>query len=266
MRLLSPPIAPTTTIAHRGASAHAPENTLAAVRAAIDLGCDLVEVDVRRTRDGVLVVMHDVEVTRTTDATRALPGRAPWRVGDLDFGELMRLDAGSWFSPAYAGERVPALSQVIDLLADSDTGLLLEVKEPGRYPGIARDLAAELRARTDYVESAAAAGRLVVQSFDHDVMRAFADLEPRIPIGLLGHPPQRRLRALAEWADFVNPRHRRATAAYVDAIHAEGMQCLVWTPDSVADIHRALSLDVDGVITNRPDVLLRMLDDQLVSA
>jgi glycerophosphoryl diester phosphodiesterase len=266
LRLLSPPDAPTTTIAHRGASAHAPENTLAAVRTAIDLGCDLVEVDVHRTRDGHLVVMHDVGLTRTTDATQALPGHAPWRVGDLTYGELLRLDAGSWFSPAHVGERVPTLAQVIDLLADSDTGLLLEVKEPGRYPGIARDLAAELRERTGYVESAAAAGRLVVQSFNHDVMRTFAGLEPRIPIGLLGHPPQRRLPALAEWASFVNPRHRRATTAYVDAIHAEGMQCLVWTPDSVADIHRGLSLGVDGVITNRPDVLQRMLEDRLVTA
>ena len=255
-----------TTIAHRGASAHAPENTLAAVRAAIDLGCDLVEVDVQRTRDGVLVLMHDVEVTRTTDAPPVLSGRAPWRVGDLSYGELLRLDAGAWFSPAHAGERVPTLSQVIDLLSDSDTGLLLEVKQPGRYPGIARDLAADLRARRGYVESATAAGRLVVQSFDHDVMRTFAGLEPTIPVGLLGRPPLRRLPALAEWADYVNPRHRRTTATYVDAIHAEGMQCLVWTPDSVADLHRALSLGVDGVITNRPDVLLGMLEQRLVPA
>ena len=258
MPLLSTTTRPPSTIAHRGASAYAPENTLSAIRQAVELGSDLVEVDVQRTRDGALVLAHDADLTRTTDAPRVLPRRAPWRIADLTYDELLRLDAGSWFSPAYAGEPVPTLDQALDLLTLSDTGLQLEVKQPCLYPGIAADVAAALRSRPP--------PRVVVQSFDHDVARDIAGLAPSVPVGLLGHPPVRRLAAVAEWAWQVNPRHRRATAAYVDAIHAAGLDCLVWTVDRPADMERALALGVDGVITNRPDVLRRVLDGLLVPA
>jgi glycerophosphoryl diester phosphodiesterase len=258
--------APARTIAHRGASSYAPENTLAAIRQAVDLRSDLVEVDVQRTRDGALVLLHDPDLTRTTDVVRVFPGRAPWRVADFDLDELSRLDAGSWFSPVYAGERIPTLEQAVDALHRRGAGLLLEVKQPHRYPGIAADIAAGLRSVPGYVDAAIDANRLVVQSFDHQVMRTFARLEPTIPVGLLGLPPVRRLDRLAGWASFVNPRHGRATAAYVDAVHAAGMDCLVWTVDDRADIERALDLGVDGVITNRPDVLERVLAGRLLPA
>jgi glycerophosphoryl diester phosphodiesterase len=249
---------PVLAIAHRGASAYAPENTLAALRAAVELRCDLAEVDVQRTRDGVLVLAHDADLARTTGRHRA--------VGDLTYRELCRLDAGSWFSPAHAGEPVPTLEQALDVLDGSGTGLLLEVKHPARHPGIAADVARTLRARRGYVESAVATGRLVVQSFDHGVMRDFAALEPEVPVGLLGHPPVRRLPALATWATHVNPRHGRATAAYVEAVHDAGMSCLVWTVDKDADVRRAIDLGVDGVISNRPDAVQRALADRLVPA
>lgn len=244
------------TIAHRGASAYAPENTLSALRTAIEMRCDLAEVDVQRTRDGVLVLVHDSELGRTTGRNR--------KVGDLTYRQLLRLDAGSWFSPVYAGERIPTLEQALDVLDGSGTGLLLEVKHPARYPGIAADISRTLRTRRGYVESAVGAGQLVVQSFDHGVMREFARIEPDIPVGLLGHPPVHRLPLLGTWARQVNPRHRRATAAYVAAVHAAGMYCHVWTVDSDPDIQRALSLGVDGVITNRPDALQRVMSEQLV--
>jgi len=258
MPLLPTTTRPPATIAHRGASAYAPENTLTALRQAVELHADLVEVDVQRTRDGALVLVHDVELGRTTEAARVLPRRAPWRVADLTYDEIRRLDAGSWFSPAYAGKRIPTLEQALDLLAASGTGLQLEVKKADHYPGIAAELAAVLRSRP--------AGGVVVQSFDHEVMRDFARLGPGIPIGLLGHPPVRRLPALADWASQVNPRHRKATASYVDAVHAAGMECLAWTVDRPTDMERVLDLGVDGVITNRPDVLRRVLTDRLVPA
>lgn len=258
MPLLSTTTRPPATIAHRGASAYAPENTLSAIRQAVELGSDVVEVDVRRTRDGALVLVHDADLTRTSDAPRVLSRRAPWRIADLTYDELLRLDAGSWFSPAYAGEPIPTLDQALDLLTLSDTGLQLEVKQPCLYPGIAADVAAALRSRPT--------PRVVVQSFDHDVARDLAGLAPSVPVGLLGHPPVRRLAPVSEWAWQVNPRHRRATAAYVDAIHAAGLDCLVWTVDRPADMERALALGVDGVITNRPDVLRHVLERRLVPA
>lgn len=240
------------TVAHRGASAYAPENTLAAVRVAVDAGCDLVEVDVQRTRDGVLVLMHDTDLERTTGRRVA--------VADVTHEELRRLDAGSWFSQVYAGERVPTLDELLDTLEGSRTGLLLEVKRPDLHPGIAVDVARCLRARAFPVD------QVVVQSFDHRVMRQLSRYAPELTVGLLGHPPVRRLRELARWAAYVNPHHRRATGSYVAAVQAAGMRSLVWTADRDADLHRALAMGVDGVISNRPDALLRILEERLVPA
>lgn len=237
------------TIAHRGASAYAPENTLSALRAAIEMRCDLAEVDVQRTHDGVLVLVHDTELERTTGL--------PCDVSDVTYAELARLDAGAWFSPAYAGERVPTLEQALDVLAGTGTGLLLELKHPARHPGITCQVARALDGHR---------GRVVVQSFDHDVVREYAELGTAREVGLLGHPPVRRLPSLATWASYVNPRHRRATSAYVEAVHAAGMQCHVWTVDREADVRRALALGVDGVISNRPDVVHRALAERLVPA
>ncbi|MGZ5399646.1 MAG: glycerophosphodiester phosphodiesterase [Nocardioides sp.] len=242
------------TIAHRGASAYAPENTLAALRTAIEMRCDLAEVDVQRTRDGVLVLVHDTDLRRTTGRRAS--------VSDVTHAELSRLDAGSWFSPVYAGEPVPTLEQAIDVLDGSGTGLLLEVKHPARHPGIATDIARALSGRRGYAES----GQCIVQSFDHGVMRDLARQRPDVPIGLLGHPSVQRLPALATWATHVNPRHRRTTAAYVGAVHAAGLSCHAWTVDDEADLRRTLALGVDGVITNRPDVLQRVMSEQLIPA
>ena len=240
------------TVAHRGSSASAPENTLAAARLAVAAGCDLVEVDVQRTRDGALVLVHDTDLERTTGHRAA--------VADVTLAELRRLDAGSWFSPVYAGERVPTLDELLDLLQGSGTGLLLEVKRPDLHPGIAVDVARCLRARPLPPD------RVIVQSFDHPVMRQLSRHAPELAVGLLGHPPVRRLAELARWAAYVNPHHRRASSAYVAAVHAAGMGSMVWTADTDADLRRAVSLGVDGVISNRPDALLRILGEQLVPA
>ena len=249
----------TLGVAHRGASVAAPENTLAAVRAAAALGADMVEVDVRRTRDGALVLLHDATLTRTTDASTVLPGRGPWRVADLTLAELRRLDAGRTHSRVHAGEPVPTLADVLDLAGDLGVGVQLELKAPSTYPGIVGDLLAELRAWV--VRST---GRrlppLVVQSFEVVAMKELATRAPHVRVGVLGTPPLSHLPVLAGWAHQVNPRHVTADRAYVDRVHALGMQCLVWTVDRPWAMRRAVRLGVDGVITNRPDLLRSVLD------
>lgn len=114
--------------AHRGASAYAPENTLAAVDAADDLGVAWVENDVQLTKDGVLVVVHDTTLGRTTDAEEVFPGRAPWAVKDFTAAEIAKLDAGSWFGAGFAGARVPTLTQYLHRLERNHQKLLLEIK------------------------------------------------------------------------------------------------------------------------------------------
>lgn len=261
-----PPFAPTGTsprtldVAHRGASVAAPENTLAAVRAAAALGADMVEIDVRRSRDGALVLVHDATLTRTTDAARVLPTRAPWRVGDLTLAELRRLDAGGTHSRLHAGEPVPTLEDVLDLVGDLGLGLQLELKAPAAYPGIVEDLLAELRAWV--VRSGARrTPPVVVQSFDVVTMKELATrAAPQVRVGVLGTPPPSHLPVLAGWAHQVNPRHVTVDRAYVDRVHDLGMGCLVWTVDRPWAMRRAVRLGVDGVITNRPDLLRSVLD------
>jgi glycerophosphoryl diester phosphodiesterase len=247
------------TVAHRGASAYAPENTLAAARLGIEMRADLVEVDVQRSSDGALVLFHDTTLARTTDAEEVFPGRAPWRLADFTLAELRQLDAGSWKAPEYAGERIPTLREALAVIRPSRSGLLLELKSPALYPGIEAEIAAAMRAVPGYVESSVRNGRLVVQSFDFASMETYAALEPDVPIGLLGRPAPALLSELATYADQVNPNHRLIDAEYVDAVHDAGLDMLVYTVNEVADMQRSVALGVDGVITDRPDVLERVL-------
>lgn len=249
-------------VAHRGASAAAPENTLAAFREGIEMNSDLIETDVQRSKDGELVLMHDTNLARTTDVEQVFPDRAPWKVSEFTYAEMQKLDAGSWKSAEYAGEPIPTLAQAIEAIRPSRAGLLLEIKAPDLYPGIEAEVAEEMRTFPGYVESAVAADRLVIQSFSFDSMRRYAALEPDVPVGLLGTPAVDQLPALAEFADQVNPHHKSVDASYVEAVHAAGMDCLVWTVDAPADMNRAVDLGVDGVITNKPDVLEQVLRER----
>lgn len=236
-------------IAHRGASAYAPENTLAALRKAIARDADLVEFDVRRSKDGALVLLHDHTLDRTTDVRSVFPGRAPWRVSDFTYEELMSLDAGSWKSADYAAERIPTLSEALQVLGLSGSGALVELKTPRLFAGMVAEVA---------VVVLEVPTRLSVQSFDHAAMRELKQIAPCVSVGVLGTPPRSSLTELGEWADQVNPHHRRADKAYVDEVHAAGMDCFVWTVDRASAMRRAVRLGVDGVITNRPDLLHRL--------
>jgi len=239
-------------VAHRGASAEAPENTLSAVRRAVALGADLVEIDVQRTRDGALVVLHDTTLSRTTDAQQVYPQRRAWRLSDFTYDELCRLDAGGWKSEVYVGERIPLLTDVLDSLRGTGVGLQLELKEPELYPGVVDDLTQALR------DEAACGGRVtevVVQSFHVASMKELKVRLPDLRVGLLGAPALRNLPALATWADQVNPHHRQVNRDYVAAVQRLGMQACVWTVDRPSALRRALAMGVDGVITNRPDRL-----------
>jgi glycerophosphoryl diester phosphodiesterase len=231
------------------------------VRRAIARDADLVEIDVQRSRDGALVVLHDTTLARTTDVRRVFPRRAPWLVGDFTADEIGRLDAGSWHSAQHAGERVPTLDQVVDVLRHSPTGLLVELKATALHPGLAGDVASTLGSIPTYVDTATATGRLTVQSFDHEAMRQHKALLPSVPVGALGSPSRPELGALAIWADQVNPVHWWVRPSYVEAVHRHGMRCQVWTVNRPAQMRRVLDMGVDGVITNHPGVLRRLVDD-----
>ncbi|WP_200842160.1 glycerophosphodiester phosphodiesterase family protein [Actinomadura sp. K4S16] len=255
------PDADVVDVAHRGASAYAPENTLSAFRLAKAKGADMFELDVQETEDHQLVIMHDTTLARTTNAEDLYPERRPWRVADFTLAEIGRLDAGGWFAKRYAGERVPTLGRVLAAMRGSGLGLLLEIKSPALYPGIERRIAAELRRHPSWLRYDPHERHLVVQSFDWGSVRRFHAVLPRVPTGLLGTPDVDDLPDLAEYADQVNPPFGGLTESYVDEVQDSGMDVLTWTIDDPRDMERAVDLGVDGIITDRPDVLRGVLDD-----
>lgn len=247
-------------IAHRGASVHAPENTLAAVDKADELGFDWVENDVQFTSDGVLVVIHDTDLKRTTDAEQVFPDRAPWAVKDFTAAEIARLDAGSWFGPQYAGTRVPTLRQYLDRIGHNRQNLLLEIKSPEIYPGIER---ATLRVLSEegWLDSGHVRDRLVIQSFGADSVRKVHEQRPDVVTGFLGTPAVAELPEYAEFADQINPTYTSVSGEYVAAVHAlkgphhKTLRVNTWTVNDAAHARQVSGYGVDGIITNTPDVV-----------
>lgn len=247
-------------IAHRGSSGVAPENTLAAVQKAIEQRANWFEIDIQRTADGELVLMHDRDLRRTTNVEEVFPERQLAPVGTFTLVELQKLDAGSWYGPEFAGESVPTLEQLIDLIGQR-IGFLLEVKDPALYPGIEQQIADELRGAGGYLNAALAGDRLVVQSFDHASMRRMDEVAPEIPVGLLTgvRLTTAELAVAAGYAEQINPSFRAVDRAYVDEVHSLDMTMSVYTVNTGRDMRAMLDLGVDGIITDYPAVLLDLL-------
>lgn len=254
---------PPLVVAHRGASAEWPENTIPAFSAGIDQGADMIEIDVHLSRDGVPIVIHDDSLVRTTNAAEVLASGRDLAVASLSADEIDLLDAGSWKGERFAGIGVPQLAEVLELVHASRTGLLLEIKHPHRYPGISEALIASFAEVPGYFDRALAAGLVVVQSADWEFMRGFHALAPEIPVGLLGSPHVDRLGDFAGWVDQINPQHARGRSVrpeFLRRVHELGMSSLVWTIDDACEMDAAIDAGVDGIITNDPALLIEVID------
>ncbi|MFD5076758.1 glycerophosphodiester phosphodiesterase [Streptomyces sp. NPDC058371] len=251
-------------VSHRGASAYAPENTLAAIDRADDMDFRWVENDVQRTKDGVLVVIHDDTLTRTTNVEEVYPRRAPWKVKDFTAKEISRLDAGSWFARRYAGAHVPTLKQYMDRVSRNHQKLVMEIKNPELYPGIERQTLKLLNS-AGWLDADHLKNRLIVQSFSPASVRTVHNLRPGVKTALLGTPSVADLSTYAEFTDQINSSYTSISTGYVAAIHAfdgphgKPLEILTWTVNDTAAARRVAGYDVDGVITNRPDVVRRAL-------
>lgn len=245
-------------IAHRGASGVAPENTAPAIRAAIRQRADFVEIDVQRTKDGKLVNFHDCTLVRTTDVEERFPGRPDYRVADFTLAELKTLDAGSWFGPRFAGERILTLGEVIGLVRHR-TGLLAEISPCAHYrdTGLPKQVAAELGGTARFLDQALAAGRLAVQSFNVADAKAFHARLPEVPVGLLhaSRPTEAELVELSTWADQINPSSDETDRALIDRAHRLGLAINVWTVNDPSRMRELVALGVDGIITDYPQSL-----------
>ncbi|NVI88874.1 glycerophosphodiester phosphodiesterase [Actinomadura sp. BRA 177] len=246
-------------VAHRGASAYAPENTIAAFKLAKAKHADMFELDVQETKDHKLVIMHDTTLARTTNVEDVYPDRKPWKIADFTLAEIEKLDAGSWFAAKYKGERVPTLPRVLTAMRGKGLGMLLEIKSPALYPGIEKRIAAALKHERSWLRHDPSERRLAVQSFDWGSVRRFHAVLPKVPTGLLGTPKAGDLPKLAKYADQINPTFGDLTASYVKKVHASRMDVLTWTLNDRGDMEKAVRLGVDGIITNKPDVLRHVL-------
>ncbi len=238
-------------IAHQGANELAPANTLPAFLKAAELGADGVELDAHLSADGVVVVLHDFTVDRTTDGSG--------RVTELPLAALKELDAGSWFDPAFAGERIPTLEEVFAAVGDR---LLIDVELkvlPRQNDGLE---AAVVR----LVERHGLADRVLLSSFNPLALRRVRRLAPHLPIGFLYRAtPLFRLARFLAWLmrglrpEFFNLHGPLVRPADVRRAHARGQRLIAWTVDEPERMRELVAWGVDGIITNRPDRLQEVL-------
>jgi glycerophosphoryl diester phosphodiesterase len=232
-------------LGHRGARGLAPENTLASMAAGMAAGADGVEFDVQRTADGHLVVFHDDDLKRICGVGG--------RVVTSTLAQLRDLDASRHFGPQFAGEPIPTLDEVIEALPAS-AFLNIEAKRfRFRSDGLEAGILAAIRRHN-------LLGRCIVSSFNPVLLWRLGRMDRSVPLGLLYAPDlplgfnrgwQRhilRLRAL-------HPYHEEVTADLVQQAHGRGWQVNTWTVNEPAEMRRLIELGVDGIITDRPDVL-----------
>jgi len=233
-------------LGHRGASHAAPQNTLAAFRKAAEVGADGVELDVHLSADGVPVVIHDARVDATTDGSGA--------VAELTLAQLKTLDAGVRFDPAFAGERIPTLEEVLAAIGQRLI-INIELKAFAR-----RDAALELAVVT-LVRRLGLADRVWFSSFKPYALAQARSLAPEIPCGLLYDAlgiGTRLLRPITPH-EALHPHHGLLSKARIQRAHERGLWVATWTVDDVARAKTLAEWGVDALITNEPERLVAAL-------
>jgi glycerophosphoryl diester phosphodiesterase len=236
-------------LAHRGASAYAPENTLAAFKLAIEMGADGVELDVTLTQDGIPIVIHDDTVDRTTNGGKGT-------VKDLTLAQIQQLDASYKFDK-YRGEKIPTLAQVLQAIAKTHV-VNIELKSTTlKTDGIEA-------ATLAVIEETGTANNVIISSFNPFALQRMYALDPKLPRGLLYAPNLplylRRawLRPLAH-TTAMHPECSMIDAKYIAWAKSKGLKVNTWTTDDPAEMKRLLNLGVDAIMTNKPDVLRQVI-------
>jgi glycerophosphoryl diester phosphodiesterase len=240
-------------LAHRGFSAAAPENTLASLALAVEAGADGCEFDVRATKDGHVVVIHDATLQRTTS------GRG--RVSRSTLAKLKRLDAGSWKDPRFSAQTVPTLEEALALLGGSGCRAVIEIKARGIAPGV-----------VDAVRTAGMIDLATVIAFSRSAIRQCRALEPGLRCGWLCNrapngSPARKAAAIAGHAaqcgvDLIDLDCRMLSAALIEQLHGRGLEVWTWTVDDPRRAALLIPWGIDAVTTNDPATMLRVREQR----
>ena len=238
------------TLAHRGFSSEKPENTLTSILMAIEQGADYIEIDVHLSRDCIPIVIHDPTLERTTNYTGIL------RVEELNFEELKSLDAGSWFHPRFANESLPSLSEVLRL-DFKRSKLMIEIK---RDRLSAKAIAGPV---IDVVQEAASCGtipELCFGSFDPEIIKEIKELDPKAKtvgileeLGMTESFTHLKVDTLAVW-------HEILTAEVIQDLKNKKAAVWSFTVDDVVKCRQLIDMQVDGIITNNPRMVQKILE------
>ena len=239
---------PIRVIAHRGFSGQAPENTLVAIRQAIEVGADMVEIDVTVTADGHVILLHDETLDRTTD------GQGSPTSMTLD--EIRELDAGSWFAPEYAGEGIPTLTEALETVKDRIL-INVEIKSEAVEHGVVPKVAA-LIVEHEMLD------QVVVSSFSPEALRLMKITDPAVITATLFNKELHTDRDPLEIIQEVGSRGfnisgKRLTAAMVERCHRHGIPVAVYTVNEPDDLRRLIELGVNAVFTDHPDLMIEVL-------
>lgn len=224
----------TEVTAHRGASRECPENTMAAFRMAAELGADWIELDVQQTADGQLIVMHDTNLLRTTGV--------PKNVWEATWDEISGLDAGSWFSPEFAGEPVPLLSQVLELAVEQGIRLNIELKPTGHETDFEQQV-------VDLVREYGYAEGCVITSQVYSVLERVKEYDPEIRTVYVMSVAYGNLLKL-EAADAFSVQAASLSSGMVSRLHDQGREVYAWTVNTRSIMDKMLRLNVDNLITD----------------
>ncbi len=244
-------------IAHRGASAYYPENTMAAFRGAVEMGADMIELDVLISRDNIPVVFHDAKLDRKSDGKGL--------VSEYTLQELKQLDAGSWFDPRFKGEKIPSLEEVLIYTRDK-IALNIEIKteavSESPENGIERKV-------IDLVRKYDMTDKVIISSFDYRVIDRFAAMAPEIKTALLYERRQSHGRTPTELvsdyrADAFNFSVRQMADNWTEALNRKSIPFFVYTVNDPEAMKTVISKGAKGIFTDKPDVLKKVAEEVII--
>ncbi len=233
-------------VAHRGASGYAPENTLSAMKKAIEMNAEMSELDVQETADGEIILLHDNTTKRT--------GKKDLNIWKLNYDDLKDIEVGEWFSEEYKGEPIPTLKEVIDLVKGK-MKLNIELKA-NKHEKMLAERSLKVVTDNEFLD------QVVFTSFKFDEIRKIRALNKEAKVGYIFGKLPENVDVFTEDVDLLSAHYKTVDAEFVKKAKSNGKEVHVWTVNEPEDMKRMIELGVEAIITNYPDVLRKVLDGE----